>query len=104
MRSTIRWYAGGSSNFVPPTRTNSPVMPCGLPISFTRSRNAGGKLYSRPTIRPIFIAAPSRCLVAFLFGDDALTRLLHHVLRHRGEIAGVAEHAQLPVRARPIAQ
>src|SRR5438034_8782513 len=54
MRSTITLYLAGSPMRVPPSFTNSAATPSFLPSSFTRTINAGGKLYSRPQRRPIF--------------------------------------------------
>jgi len=42
---------------VPANRPISAEMPCGAPTSLTRAMNAGGKLYSRPQIRPTFFGA-----------------------------------------------
>src|SRR5258708_8878020 len=55
MRSTITRYSAGSPMRVPPSFTNSAATPSFLPSSFTRTMNAGGKLYSRPQRRPTLI-------------------------------------------------
>src|SRR3954462_5454707 len=57
MRSTMTEYFGSSVIFVPPHFTISPLIPCRAPFSFTLAMNAGGKLYSRPTRRPIGLGA-----------------------------------------------
>src|SRR5271170_2561336 len=59
MRSTITLYCASSPITVPPSFTNSAVMPSFLPSSFTLSMNAGGKLYSRPQSIPIFMVYDS---------------------------------------------
>src|ERR1700730_9832297 len=54
MRSTMTRYSASSFILVPPSLTNSAATPSALPSWFTRARNAGGKLYSRPQRRPTF--------------------------------------------------
>src|ERR1035438_10489431 len=58
MRSTMTRYSDDSPMRVPVSLTNSALMSCGAPNSFTRSMKAGGKLYSRPQRSPIFIGKP----------------------------------------------
>src|SRR5712692_2169378 len=78
-------YAAGSPMAVPPSFTSSAVIPSGAPIAFTRSRNAGGKLCSRPQSKPIF-----------------MSRFLDDVPHDLAQVAGPAVHGKLAVGARPF--
>src|SRR5215469_10269315 len=69
MRSTITLYFAGSPMRVPPSFTNSATTPSFLPSSFTRTINAGGKLYSRPQRRPIFFIFAFSCQEAVELGS-----------------------------------
>src|SRR5262245_8507897 len=93
MRSTITRYAGGSPIFVPVSRTNSAVIPCVRPSSFTRSRNAGGNAYSRPHSRPIFMVISLRVVRAL--------GLLHTVARLGFFTWGSAPHPGSVARGAP---
>src|SRR6476646_7080514 len=105
MRSTMTAYSAGSSIFVPPSVTRSALIPCSLPMAFTRSINAGGKLYSRPHNSPIFIASPSHHPKPHSgHPHGRRTRFRHDVLHHRAQIVGLAIDAQLAIRARAVAQ
>src|ERR1700722_12341569 len=73
MRSTITRYRASSPIFVPPSVTISAVIFFEAPSSFTLLMNAGGKLNSRPHIKPTIIGllrlafcAPSRVLNSVL--------------------------------------
>src|SRR5262245_28007312 len=88
---------------VPVSVTRSAVMPSRAPSLFTRSRNAGGKAYSRPQSRPTFIAVPSHAVGAGrLF--DTRARLVHDRADHGRQIARLAKDAKLPVGARALGE
>ena len=75
-------------------------MPCGAPSSFTRAMKAGGKLYSRPQISPIFMPG---LLARSTSGDcrlglDSRAGLAHDVLHDLAEIAGSLPDPELPRR------
>src|SRR5215467_4335199 len=115
MRSTMTLYFADSPMRVPPSFTNSAATPSFLPSSFTRTMNAGGKLYSRPQRRPTFFicvllygtcgnfarAAPSihrvRGRSAWL--GYAGARLGHQVAYYGFQIARLLIDSQLPVGA-----
>src|SRR4051812_20874290 len=102
-------YPEGSPMRVPVSVTISALMPSGLPTSFTRSMNAGGKENSRPHSRPTFIA-----FVAFGtgFSDmvrarrfvDAVARFRDDGLDDGTEVPFLCVHAQLPIGARAVGQ
>src|SRR5438552_4894621 len=99
---------------VPPSFTNSAVTPSLTPSFFTRSINAGGKLYSRPQSRPtvfMFVLLSGSCGTAsfatpLIHGvcrrstrlGDASARFGNQVPHHRFQIARFLIDAQLPVR------
>src|SRR5215203_5593378 len=114
MRSTMTAYRAGSSIGVPPSVTISAVTPCSRPRVFTRSMNAGGKLYSRPQSNPIFIRQPSRtnqwqasALPHRTMASGAHhrgTRLVHHMPHDGPQVARFPEHRELPIGAGPVPQ
>src|SRR5689334_4133684 len=99
---------------VPPSFTNWAVTPSLAPNFFTRSINAGGKLYSRPQSRPtvfMFVLLSGSCGTAsfatpLIHGacsrsarlGDASTRFGNQVPHHCFQVAGFLIGAQLPVR------
>src|SRR3954470_15082500 len=112
MRSTMTEYRASSVILVPPHFTISPWMPCGAPFSFTFAMKAGGKLYSRPTRRPIGFGALELGLIFFpcssvFFGGasssvpglftpvHARPRFVDDMTHNILQIAGCAEHGQL---------
>src|SRR3989442_742834 len=116
MRSTMTLYSAGSPMRVPPSFTNSAATPSFLPSSFTRTINAGGKLYSRPQRRPTFFIF---VLLSGASGAASLPSASVHGVRRRSprlghsgagfgdqvahdglQVAGFMEDAQLAVRAR----
>src|SRR4051812_23593506 len=117
MRSTMTEYLGSSVIFVPPHFTISALIPCRAPFSFTMAMNAGGKLYSRPTRRPtglgvldigLIVLVPfCLCSVVVLVGGlagfsasiNARARFSDDVTHDRFQVAGVAEHRELLIRA-----
>src|SRR4029450_11084774 len=111
MRSTITAYSGGSSMRVPPSFTISAETPCARPSVLTRSRNAGGKLNSRPPRSPIFIdTSLTASSLAHRYERPCSrphcrrARLVHDVPDHRLKITGLSVHRELPVGAGPLAQ
>src|SRR5215470_16074436 len=99
---------------VPPSFTNSPATPCGLPSWFTRARNAGGNAYSRPQSSPTMCMATPKVVFDSRLVDRvrrALARLDHpapglgdDVAHHGFEVAGLAKDPQLAFRAGALAQ
>src|SRR5215831_10722755 len=90
---------------VPASVTNSAVMPCSAPRAFTRSRNAGGKAYSRPHSSPTFTSSSATAGSSDPAHRRALVpgaRFVHHPLDHGLQVAGPAEHLELPIRARAL--
>src|SRR5689334_18670030 len=105
MRSTMTAYPDASPMRVPVSVTYSAVTPCARPSVLTRSRNAGGKEYSRPHSSPTLAVMTSR---SYLVGArrllDALPRFLDDRLHDRTQVAGVAVHVHLALRARAVGQ
>src|SRR5713226_7195678 len=120
MRSTMTLYSAGSPMRVPPSFTNSAATPSFLPSSFTRTINAGGKLYSRPQRRPTFficVLLPGTCRTASLVivsihsvrGGSAWlghagAGLRNQMAHHRFQVTGLLKDPQLPVGARAFFQ
>src|SRR5256885_5632504 len=105
MRSTMTWYPDGSPIRVPVSVTYSAVTPCLRPSVSTRSRNAGGKEYSRPYSSPTLTVMT---VCSYLVGArrllDALPRFLDDRLHDRAQVAGVPVHVHLALRARAVGQ
>src|SRR5215470_2818644 len=120
MRSTITLYFAGSPMRVPPSFTNSAATPSFFPSSFTRTMNAGGKLYSRPQRSPTFficvllsgndwIARSASASIHCVCGRSARLgharpRLCNQMPYHGFQIARFPVNSQLPVRARAFFQ
>src|SRR6266700_5512181 len=85
MRSTMTLYSAGSPMRVPPSFTNSAATPSFLPSSFTRTINAGGKLYSRPQRRPTFFMF---VLLSGASGAASLANASVHCVRRRSPRLG----------------
>src|SRR5260370_40005991 len=120
MRSTITLYFAGSAIRVPPSFTNSAATPSFLPSSFTRTINAGGKLYSRPQRRPTFficVLLPGTCRTASLvivsihsvrgrsaWLGHAGAGFRDQMAHHRFQVTRFLKDPQLPVRTRALFQ
>src|SRR5215467_13044839 len=120
MRSTITLYFAGSPMRVPPSFTNSATTPSFLPSSFTRTINAGGKLYSRPQRRPTFFiclllsgtCGTALCALASIHcvrGRSARLRhsatgLRNQMTHHGLQVTRLSINSQLPIRARAFLQ
>src|SRR5215471_21604128 len=98
---------------VPVSVTISALTPSGLPTSFTRSMNAGGKENSRPHSRPTFIGAPSRpggegVVALDMVGArrlvDAVARFRDDRLDDGTEVSFLCVDAQLPIGARAVGE
>src|SRR6476659_2215792 len=100
MRSTMTRYPEGFPIFVPVSVRNSAVMPCGRPSVLTRSRNAGGKEYSRPQSRPTLMSDMVGSSGLF----DAFARFRDDRAHDRAEVAGLAVHLELALGARALGE